>query len=201
MDEKLNEFEKIEGFICPAEFWPALGYRGEARFVGVYWEPAGDEACWCDGRRTVVGAEWAAYNALIGHNFEPKDAAHQLLGSSEERATHWLVIERAAERAWLAKASEARAFLRSQWPVEDAAADWQPALTVFEAWEIPARVGRPWAAGPPSVDKVEQGLVETAERYEALEAALARRPAEWMWAHRSGAYGRLTAPVNICSSF
>jgi hypothetical protein len=33
-------------FQLPAGFLPAFGYRGGRRFVGLYWEPSGDEAAY-----------------------------------------------------------------------------------------------------------------------------------------------------------
>ena len=90
IETKLNEFKAVVGFVCPAEFWPALGYEGDARYVAVYWEACGDEAAWCDGRSWFVGADWPAYVRLIDRNFPLGHPARWLLGASDAPATMWL---------------------------------------------------------------------------------------------------------------
>ena len=37
------EFIHLDGFLLPDEFWPAFGYEGQARFVGLFWTPFGRE--------------------------------------------------------------------------------------------------------------------------------------------------------------
>jgi len=44
IETRLDEFVRVVEFRCPAEFWPALGYEGEARYVAIWWERGGDEA-------------------------------------------------------------------------------------------------------------------------------------------------------------
>ncbi len=116
IETKLNEFKAVVGFVCPAEFWPALGYEGDARYVAVYWEACGDEAAWCDGRSSFVGADWPAYVKLIDRNFPMGHPARWLLGGSDAPATMWLVVDRRTEWGWLAPADEAWAVLRMQHP-------------------------------------------------------------------------------------
>lgn len=43
IEERLNQFPLMPGFVCPAEFWPALGYADDARYIAIYWEQCGDE--------------------------------------------------------------------------------------------------------------------------------------------------------------
>src|SRR5690606_953323 len=102
IESKLNEFRPVVGFACPGEFWAALGYEGDARYVAVWWEMAGDEAAWCDGRSSMVGADWPAYMKLIDHNFPLGHPARWLLGGSDTEATMWLVVDRVTEWGWLA---------------------------------------------------------------------------------------------------
>jgi hypothetical protein len=115
-------FLKLTGFVCPAEFWPALGYEGEARYVAIYWEPAGDEASYDDGRVNLCGANWTAYQTLLGFQESGRlDYAWQFqfeTGSSEEPAKYWIVIDRQYQEhmAWLVSPEEASFFLRLQWP-------------------------------------------------------------------------------------
>lgn len=114
IEQKLNEYAPVVGFVCPAEFWPALGYGGEARYVAVWWEQCGDEASYSDGRSSLVGADWPAYLALIESNFPLGHPANWLLGGSDTQASMWLIIDRVTEWAWLVPVEEAKAVLRMQ---------------------------------------------------------------------------------------
>jgi hypothetical protein len=101
----------------PPDLLAALGYRGQARYVGVRFTPMGDEVVLDDGRVSCSGATWT-YLAFKRHRavaplLEPFD-----LGSSEEEATHMLLIDAQACRASVAMVAEARAFLQSQHPPE-----------------------------------------------------------------------------------
>jgi hypothetical protein len=171
IETKLDEYAQVVDFHCPAEFWPALGYTESARFVAIWWERGGDEASWADGRDMVVGAEWPAYQALMGHNFPPGDFRRYLFGSSEEAADYWLLIDRETERAWMVQADAALQVLRLQWPVyevaplpSDSMAEWL-AMLQREAARI----------RPLSMVDIEQQMAEGQRRYEALVGALERR--------------------------
>jgi len=50
----------------PPQLETALGYEGDARFVAFYWEPAGDEAMYDDGRISGTGC-WTGYLAYVDH--------------------------------------------------------------------------------------------------------------------------------------
>lgn len=114
-----NTFRPITGFVCPIQFWPALGYFGAARYIAIYWEPGGDEAAFYDGRYGLVGANWQAYKLLLDTNFptptERSLAIKTQTGNSEQAPTHRLVIDSYTEWAWLAPADDAELFLRLQW--------------------------------------------------------------------------------------
>ncbi len=121
MDEQLAIFKEVDGFVCPAEFWPALGYEGSERYVALWWEQCGDEASWNDGLSSVVGAYWPAYLRLIDHNFPLGHAGRWLLGSSETPAAFHLVIDRETERAWLVPTEDVEELLHDQWTAADEA--------------------------------------------------------------------------------
>ena len=114
-----SEFIRLDGFRCPAEFWAAFGYTGRQRHVGLWWERAGDEASFCDGECTVVGAEWAAYLTLVEHprNWPLLDLDVEL-GDSDTEATHMLVLDREDPgAAWVAPREVAERWLHEQaWP-------------------------------------------------------------------------------------
>ena len=99
----------------PNELDRVFGYRGDARFVGFCWSPFGDELTYSDGVSSG-SAQWQAFlqykrHPAVRSHLEPYD-----LGSSEEDATHMLLIDREQQIAAVAPVSEARAFLESQWP-------------------------------------------------------------------------------------
>jgi hypothetical protein len=99
----------------PPKIAEIFGYTGQSRFVAFYHEPAGDELMHDDGR-TAATAEWYAFEQWREH---PAVAAHLQdvnLGYSDLPATHWLIIDRARDVAYVAHVSTAQAFLRVQHP-------------------------------------------------------------------------------------
>lgn len=159
----------VPGFFCPSEFWPALGYDGDARFVAIWWEPDGDEAAWSDGRQMTVGAGWPAYVELIDHNFPfPVEPG---LGGSEKKARYWLVIDRHSEYdAWLVPANIADNILGGQWREDERAAEpWS-----FE--QLLAAVNGLPASEPLSMEEIERRMNESALLYETFVAVLKERP-------------------------
>ena len=92
----------------------ALGYSGSARLVAFYREPAGDEAMFDDGV-VSADAEWPAYLVWLEH---PRVAAQLRacdLGSSEQEARQWLLLDRTARVLYALPAREAAALLYEQW--------------------------------------------------------------------------------------
>lgn len=59
-----NVAEDILPQVVPVPPQPAqaIGYRGDARFAAVHWEPRGDDVYFDDGRRTGTGTTWAWLN-------------------------------------------------------------------------------------------------------------------------------------------
>lgn len=94
----------------------AVEYDGRARYVALYWEPAGDEVMYDDGRTGATGA----WDAFLLYKRHPLVAAHlepYSLGSSDAPAEHWLILDRTTRGLSIAPVAEARRFLRTQWPV------------------------------------------------------------------------------------
>ena len=77
----------------------------------------GDEAMVTDGRVTHDGCWWG-YQAFVDHPLSAIAlAGHRYdLGSSEETATHWLVIDRETRTASIVPVQEAEQFLDAQHP-------------------------------------------------------------------------------------
>ena len=85
----------------PAGFLRRLGYDQGRRLVGVYWEPAGDEAVFDDGVLSLTGADPWTYLELVR---QPRveawlDEQAIALGTSDEPATHWLPVDGRTDRA------------------------------------------------------------------------------------------------------
>ena len=76
----------------PPQLERAVGYGGQARFFGIYWG-AGDEAYHDDGRRSGTGNPHA-YLAFIRHPAVALPLAGHDLGSSDDEASEWLLIDR-----------------------------------------------------------------------------------------------------------
>src|ERR1051326_452206 len=92
----------------------ALDYPGQARLVAFYWSAMGDEAMYADGVRSGE-ADWAAYLTFVEHpRVEPQLRPFDL-GSSEEEAQQWLVLDREARTLSVLPAQEAAALLQQQW--------------------------------------------------------------------------------------
>ena len=83
-------------FQLPPGFLPAFGYQGGRRFVALYWEPCGDEACYDDGVSYACGM---SDNWLYLRFIRQAEVRRWLderglnLGNSDEPATHWLIAD------------------------------------------------------------------------------------------------------------
>lgn len=138
------ELLHLDGFLLPDEFWPAFGYEGQARFVGLFWTPFGDEAVYTDGRVEATG-NYQVYLMLVDHptnaellhypcwlcqgrgttNDLENEACDECdgvglvaynLGSSELQATHILIADRGEQgRVYVAPMWAGKQFLRGQW--------------------------------------------------------------------------------------
>jgi hypothetical protein len=90
-----------------------LGYGGQARRVAFYWG-SGDEAYYQDGYLSTQ-AEWDAYLLFVRHPLVAPHLQRYHLGSSEEEATHWLLLDREAQQIAIAPTNIARQMLMAQW--------------------------------------------------------------------------------------
>lgn len=97
----------------PPELAETFGYGGEARFVGFFWSPLGDQLVATDGVNSGTAQSWT-YLAYKRHRSVAPLLAPFDLGSSEEDGTHMLLIDRQMNRANIAPVAEARDFLARQ---------------------------------------------------------------------------------------
>jgi hypothetical protein len=147
----------------------ALDYPGQARLVAFSWSPCGDEAMYQDGQRSGV-CDWLAYLSFVRHpTVEPLLRPFDL-GSSEEEARHWLLLDREARTLSVVPAQQAAARLSQQWhtrpavPLRLAAPDPVPevlaALTGKRGWVVV------WVNGAPVRQQAQQQV--QAAQVEAL---------------------------------
>ncbi len=100
---------------APPNLAEALGYTGNGRFVGCYWQVMGDEAQLDDGRLDMTG-EWDAYLAFVQHPKVYPAVRSYRLGSSDTEARDMLIIDREEHKVYVARRLVAAAFLDAQWP-------------------------------------------------------------------------------------
>ncbi len=92
----------------------AFGHPLDARYVGFYWEHAGDEVMVDDGRTSGTG-EYSGFLAYVDH---PKVAVHLRhcdWGSSETLPREMLVLDRTEHRLYAVPVRLAQHVLMQQW--------------------------------------------------------------------------------------
>ena len=99
----------------PPALTETLGYRNDARFVSFRWSYG--ELIVDDGRSSGSANAWVfqsyARHRAVAPLLDPHD-----LGGSDHPAPSVLLIDRVKNRAYIAPAAEAKAFLRDQHPPE-----------------------------------------------------------------------------------
>jgi hypothetical protein len=97
----------------PPNLAALCGYPGEARFVGLCWQPCGDECEYDDGRMSGTGS-WGPYLAYTQHLAVGPALAAFDLGSSDGEPKHLLIIDQGERKAAAADVRTGREFLRRQ---------------------------------------------------------------------------------------
>jgi hypothetical protein len=139
------------------------GYPGDARYVGLCWQPCGDECEFDDGCTYGTGS-WGPYLAYTQHRAVAPALAGFNLGSSDAEPEHLLVIDGELRKAYVADLRTGRGVLRRQ--------------------ERPARPARPPAGATPSdpapleldgwqevtvkTDEIEARIRQQAEQLDAM---------------------------------
>lgn len=104
-------------FRLPEGWLTAFGYRHGRRFVALYWEPCGDEACFNDGEYYACGMadNWFFLRFIRQPEVRQWLVGNELnLGNSDESAQHWLVADAATGDLFAAPVHEAHAAVRAQ---------------------------------------------------------------------------------------
>jgi hypothetical protein len=104
-------------FRLPDGWLDQFGYPGSRRFVALYWEPCGDESCYCDGVSSATGLT----DNWLYHDFVRQPHVRQWLddcgihlGNSDTDARHWLVAEVSTGELWAMNRLEASATLLTE---------------------------------------------------------------------------------------
>ena len=109
-------------FRLPPGFLGAFGYPGGRRFVALYWEACGDEACYDDGVSSACGMSnnWLYLDLVHQPQVQAwLDANGANLGNSDQPASHWLVVDSATGALYAAPRREAHAAVfRQELPEE-----------------------------------------------------------------------------------
>jgi hypothetical protein len=130
MTQDASSLPEQEGLIpllipVPPSLEGALGYDGEKRFLALWWESAADEAIWSDGR-TTTDAWWHGFLAYVQHPLVGPYLAPYDLGSSEEPAMHYLLLDLVDRQAYIGTASLVTRFLRDYTPKQSSPqSKWQ----------------------------------------------------------------------------
>jgi hypothetical protein len=142
----------------------AVGYRNEhaAHYLALWWEPCGDEVMVSDGYITFTG-HWPGYLAYIQHPVVAPALANYNLGSSEEPATHRLLIDLESRQAYIVIGVEGERILASQWERQSRS---QPATLFIEDLEA---LLRGWAETEQEEIPMEEIMRRIEEDQKAVE--------------------------------
>ena len=102
----------------------AIGYPGCSRYVAFYWTPYGDEVMYSDGRISADG-HWHAWLLFIRHKSIAPHLQGYNLGSSDEEATHWLLVDRETCRMYVGTPGEVYPVIRGQFAEQNQAHEAQ----------------------------------------------------------------------------
>jgi hypothetical protein len=103
----------------PPQLESAIGWSGSARWISICWTACGDCPWIDDGRSSCTGNSWG-FLAWRRHPSVSPALQDADLGSSEEDGSERLLLDRVGRQVFLAPATEARWFVRDQWPSEPA---------------------------------------------------------------------------------
>ena len=99
---------------APPMLAEAVGYPRKARYVAFYWTPCGDEVMYADGRLSA-GGHWHAWLLFTRHRTIAPHLQEYNLGSSDEEAIHWLLVDRETCVLYVGAPGEVLRVLRGQY--------------------------------------------------------------------------------------
>lgn len=95
----------------PARFEQAFGLQTPARWLGLYWEPQLDQACYTDGETVGIGSAQAWHLFCTHPAIKPLLSPYQL-GDRGDSAQHYLVLDRQNRQLYVGKVAEVSDYLR-----------------------------------------------------------------------------------------
>jgi len=98
---------------CPAQLVELSGYNGAGRLVAMWWTPLGDELMFSDGTTTATG-DYRGWLAFCAHPVTLLFLNPYQLGSSEQEAEHWLLVDRHLATLDVGLAHDVQALLATQ---------------------------------------------------------------------------------------
>lgn len=142
----------------------AVGYRNDrnARYLALWWEPCGYEVMVADGIVSFTG-HWPGYLAYVQHLLVAPALINYNLGSSEDFATHRLLIDLDTRQAYVLQAAECERILSSQWEQQPR----NPPVTLF--MEDLEPLLREWAKSLQADVSMEAVMSHMAEDQKAVE--------------------------------
>lgn len=114
----------LEKLVVPAApmLAAAIGYPERMRYVAFYWTPYGDEVIYSDGRISANG-HWHAWLLFVRHNSIAPHLDAYNLGSSDEEATHWLLVDQETCAIYVGTPGEVYPMLKGQFASQVEVAD------------------------------------------------------------------------------
>ncbi len=97
----------------PLSFKEALGYPGQLKWVGFYWEPCGDEAMFDDGICSG-DCNWWGFLKFVQHPAVKPWLSDYDLGSSDGEASHWLLCNLENWEVYIGEKALVRSFLLNE---------------------------------------------------------------------------------------
>jgi hypothetical protein len=142
----------------------AVGYQNQknARYLALWWEPCGDEVMVSDGIVSFTG-HWPGYLVYVQHPLVGPALIGYNMGSSEEFATHRLLIDLDTRQASVVLAAECERVLSSQWTKQPR----NPPVTLF--MEDLEPVLREWARSLQADVSMEAVMSRMAEDQKAVD--------------------------------
>jgi len=108
-----SQFKQI-AISAPPMLAEAMGYPGRARYVAFYWTPCGDEVIYTDGHLSADGY-WHSWLLFTRHRTIAPYLQEYNLGSSDEEATDWLLVDRETYALYVGTPGEVLRVLRGQY--------------------------------------------------------------------------------------
>ena len=142
----------------------AVGYQNQrnARYLALWWEPCGDEVMVSDGIVSFTG-HWPGYLAYVQHPLVAPALINYNLGSSEDFATHRLLIDLDTRQAFVFLTAECGRILASQWEQQPR----NPPVTIF--MEDLEPLLREWAKSLRVEVSMEEVMSHMAEDQKAVD--------------------------------